>query len=536
MKINPQRLKTIKKLNEDFAYYAEKSLDIRTKSGEIKKLKLNDAQKILHEVVERQLREKGYVRVIILKGRQQGLSTYVGGRLYHTTSRNRGIKTMVVSHDADSTNTLFDMTKRYHDNCPKALKPSTSYSSKKELKFDVLDSSYALATAGGTSIGRSETIQCVHASEIAFWKPSIAATNWNGLKNTVPAGEKGTMMFIESTANGVGNLFHLLWEGAVKGENGYEAVFIPWFVQKEYRKTPPPDFMPTPEEQKLVELYGLDNAQLYWRRIAVNETGLDLFNQEYPCTPEEAFLTSGRPVFNPSQVNELINKVSPPIAVKSLTAEEFDDNDFGELKVYSHPVEGQEYFIGADVGAGIKGRKLPSGEYETDPSVASVMDTHGNQVAVWRGYVDPDYFGKILEKLGEMYNMALIAVETNNHGILPIHVLSKELYYPYLYQVASVDKVTNKETVRLGFDTNMKTKPMIVDELRRDVRDFNVTINDKTTLKEMLTFVVTESGKMEAEEGCHDDTVIATAICNHVRDRSGGSYLELDDDDYYEAD
>lgn len=524
----------LNKLHNDFSYYAKSALDIRTKAGEISKLELNEAQHILHEVVERQLRETGRVRVIILKGRQQGLSTYVGGRLYHKTSKSRGVKTMVVSHVAESTETLFEMTKRYHDNCPSFLKPSTRYKSKKELDFDILDSSYAVATAGGTGIGRSETLQNVHASELAFWKPSTAAKNWNGLKKAVP-NEDGTMVYIESTANGVGNLFHNLWTGAVKGENEYEAVFIPWYVQKEYRRTAPEDFEHTEAELKLVEAYNLDNDQLYWRRLEIGENGLDLFNQEYPCTPEEAFLTTGRPVFDVNKVTKCINQDLPIPQIMALDVDTFEEHTAGELKLFSPPSDGIQYYIGADVGAGIRGARLPSGEYEKDPSVAAVLDERGSQVAVWRGYVEPDYFGKILNALGELFNMATIAVESNNHGILPIHILSKELFYPYLYQVTSVDKVTNKETVTLGFNTTSKTKPLIIDQLRRDFRNDVVTVNDTTTLNEMLTFVVNEAGKMQAEEGCHDDTVIALAIANHIREETGGLFAEVNDNDYYEA-
>ena len=160
-----KRLKQIRKrLYDDFEFYSKSALKIRTKDGDIQPLKLKPAQVILQDAVDNQMATEGKVRIIILKARQQGLSTHVGGYLYFSVSQRKACKAMVVTHHSDSTRALFDMTKRYHDNCPELLKPHTKYSSRRELTFDVLDSSYVVATAGGESIGRGETLTHVHAS------------------------------------------------------------------------------------------------------------------------------------------------------------------------------------------------------------------------------------------------------------------------------------------------------------------------------------------------------------------------------------
>jgi hypothetical protein len=175
-----KKLKEIRKrLLTEFSYYSKNALRIRTKRGEIAPLVLNEAQKILDEAITQQLKSEGKIRVIILKARQQGLSTYVGGHLYFTVSQHKARKAMVVTHHADSTRALFDMTKRFHEHVPDILKPHTKYSSRRELTFDVLDSSYVVATAGGDAIGRGETLSCIHASELAFWPKSTAEENWN---------------------------------------------------------------------------------------------------------------------------------------------------------------------------------------------------------------------------------------------------------------------------------------------------------------------------------------------------------------------
>lgn len=505
----PELVDIRRRFKQNFDFYARKALKIRTKEGTITPLVLNRAQRILHEAVEKQLKTEGKIRVIILKARQQGLSTYVGGRLYFDVSQREAAKALVVAHKADSTTALFDMTKRYHANVPELLKPHTLYSSRRELTFDLLDSSYTVATAGGDSIARGETITHLHCSELAFWPRTSAAENWNGLRQAVPE-TKGTAIFIESTANGVSGLYYDLWQGAVTGTNGYIPVFIPWYLDEGYRLKPPADFSLTPEETELAQRFSLDNSQLAWRRRKIAETGIDLFKQEYPATPDEAFLTSGRPVFIPEQVNGLLMEAPLPIARLALEGSEWLPHPKGELTMYAEVDPKETYVIGADVGGGVRG----------DFSVAQVMNSRREQVALWRGQVVPDFYANVLYRLGIFFNWAMVAIESNNHGILPNHILAKELHYPHVWQDTQYDKTTDKETPKLGFFTSVRTKPLIIDKLRGRMRKKEITVLDKTTLREMLTFIVTESGAMEAEEGCHDDCVISLALANHISDEA----------------
>jgi hypothetical protein len=496
------------RLRDDFPYYAQKALKIRTKEAQVVPFVLNDAQWILQQAIDKCIAETGRVRIIILKGRQQGLSTYVGGRLYARVSQSQAKKAIVVTHKSDSTTALFNMTKRYHENVPEILRPSTSYSSRKELAFDKLDSSYMVATAGGEGIARGETLTHAHLSELAFWKEGVAKENLNGLLQSIPDAPD-TEVYIESTANGVTGPFYEMWKGAEEGTNGYTAVFIPWYLQKEYRKKVPKGFQRTPEEEDLHFKYGLDDEQLYWRRLKVNQNGLDLFKQEYPCEPDEAFLTTGRPVFNPEDLVNRAAQLTGPIFRLALELTEWREHHSGELLMY-YPVDpGETYYIAADVAMGVR-----NGDY----SVAQVLDSKKRQVAVWRGHVHPDYYAEILYRLGMYFNEAKIAVEANNHGLLTVNLLYKQWNYPNVFMNIVEDKMTDVDTPNLGFITNAKTKPMIIDGLRASMRTGEIELNDKTTITEMLTFVVKESGKLEAEEGRHDDCVMSLAICNHIHD------------------
>lgn len=497
-----------KRLLQDFEFYAKHALKIRTKEGEIKPLVLNEAQQRLNDAIEKQVETEGKIRVIILKARQMGLSTVVGGRLYHWTSQHKAQKCLVITHHSDSTKALFDMTKRFHDQCPEILKPQTRYSSRRELAFSALDSSYIVATAGGEGIARGETITQAHLSELAFWPPSTAKDNLNGILQAIP-NAPGTAVFVESTANGVSGVFYELWKGACEGTNGFIPVFLPWFIQSEYREPVPETFERTPDEEELVKKFGLDDQQLMFRRKKIAQNGLDLFMQEYPSTADEAFLTSGRPVFNPQQLNSLMETAPSPIKRLNLVGEEWVENVRGELVLYAGVDPGENYYIGADVGMGVRG-----GDY----SVAQILDSRKRQVGVYRSVVHPDYYATVLYHLGMLFNEAKIVVESNNHGILTCTRLGKDLAYPNFYTEVQYDKLTDKETVKLGFYTNVKTKPLIIDQLRASMRESEMTLHDKTTLREMLTYVVDDNGAMNAEDGCHDDCVISLALANHIHE------------------
>ena len=504
-----KRLKKVRKrLFDDFPFYAKSALKIRTKEGAIQPLVLNNAQRILDDAVSKQMAAEGKVRVIILKARQQGLSTYTGGFLYHAVSQQQARKAMVITHHADSTRALFDMTKRYHEHCPELLRPHTKYSSRRELSFDVLSSSFVVATAGGDSVGRGETLTHLHASELAFWPKTTAADIWNGLLQAVP-NTRGTAVFVESTANGVTGIFYDLWRGACDGTNGFVPVFIPWFTDDEYREPVPKNFERTPDEEEIAAKYSLDNEQLMFRRRKIAQNGIDLFKQEYPAEPDEAFLTTGRPVFNPEQLTEVLAEAKDPIERLALEGDEFVHNRRGELTTYIQHDPGERYYVGADPAMG-----LQTGDY----SVAQVLDSKKRQVATWRGHVHPDYFAEVLYALGDFYNEAMIIVENNSHGILTCTRLGKDMAYPNFYTEVQVDKITEKETVKLGFTTTAKTKPLIIDQLRASMRESELELNDKTTIREMLTYVVTQSGAMEAEASCFDDCVMSLALANHIHD------------------
>jgi hypothetical protein len=525
--MTPKQIETRKRLRDDFAFYCKTCVKIRTKDGTIAPLILNPVQERFVERITDMMLRTGKARFVVVKARQQGLSTVISAWQYWWLSQRKAQKGLVMAHVAESTTTLFDMYHRIHANVPKIVQPTTKYSSRTELVFAELDSALRVATAGGKGVARGEMLNVVHLSEVAFWPETFAQNNFNGLIQAVPD-RKGTAAFLESTANGMTGVFYAQYKAAREGISGYELFFSAWFESEEYRdETFPKDMALLPEEDRLVADYGLDLAQLWWRRRKIATNGADLFKQEYPSTPEEAFISTGRPIFNPEYIVERLK--TPKTPIKQMAVEEVYDHKTGkqlplrklrehprgELKVYYERDANESYTIGADVGmglrAGVKGR--PS-----DPSVAQVLDSQLRQVAVWRGTVHPDVFAEILIALGYYYNEALLAVERNNHGLVTCVEL-RDRQYPNLYLDVTEGTIEpDRETLNIGVFTSEKTKPLMVDRLRALDRNREIEINDTQTLEEMLQFVVTETGKMEAEGGANDDCVMSLAIATLVHD------------------
>lgn len=297
--MKPSELRAI--LN-DFPSFASEFLVIRPKSGQIKKFALNRAQLYAHEKLETQLKEQGFVRAMILKGRQQGMSTMIQGRYFSKVISKTGMKAYILTHEAEATKNLFEMTQRYYDNLPLGLCAPADKASSKELYIRKYDSGYAVGTAGNKGAGRSQTIQLFHGSEVAFW-PN-AEDHAKGVLQAV-SNEAGTEIILESTANGIGNYFHQMWKAAESGQSDYIPIFIPWYWQSEYTSNDE-GFSTTEEEQFLLSMYepdGLTRRHLSWRRLKIAEfssehdIGVESFKQEYPFNAHEAFLNPIANVF-----------------------------------------------------------------------------------------------------------------------------------------------------------------------------------------------------------------------------------------------
>lgn len=510
--------------------FVQMFLKIRDKEGRIIPFILNEPQRRLYDVIRQQWEQGKPVRIIILKARQMGFSTLTEAIIFWMAVTGFYVECMIVAHTDEATKNLFRMSKRFLDNLPERLRPMQQSSNAQELVFakpaksrsskQGLGSRIRCATAGGEGIGRSYTLRALHLSELAFW-PGDKRQILTGLLQAVPD-KPGTLIVIESTAKGFEE-FKRLWDKAVaaqrEGREDYIPVFFAWHEMREYRRTPPPGFQRTQEEEELATTFGLDDEQLAWRRWCIDFNcggDINLFRQEYPASPDEAFIATGQCVFNKDALvlrREQARKVKwergmfriREDARGKIESFSWEPDQNGPIRIRLAPEEGVPYVIGGDTaGTG------------TDKFASHVLDNRtGEQVAVVHHQFGERMYAKQMYCLGRYYNDALIGIETN-YSTYP-EMMLEELEYPNLYTRERVDTYTGKLQEAFGFQTNSRTRPMIIDGLKDVAHRALETIYDYDTLGEMLSFVYDESWRAQAEEGEHDDLVISLAIAHNIR-------------------
>ena len=501
--------------------YIERCLWIKNKAGQLQRLKLNPPQEKLYRIVREQAHAKKPVRIIILKARQEGFSTLTEALLFHATATQFNREALIVAHREDATANLFRMSKRYYELLDEPLKPMLKASNAQELVFENpsknpkerkerpgLRSRIRCVTAGGRGIGRSDTLQFVHISEYAFWPEGAGGKSETllGILQAVPA-ESGTMVIIESTANGFDD-FKNMWDRAVTGESDFIPMFFAWFENPEYRRAVPPDTAWTTEELELKERYSLEDEQLAWRRWCIaNNCGGDVrkFHQEYPSNPEEAFLHSGEGVFDNEAVQRQMERCGEPSMRGHFVDGSFTESSAGEIAVYAKPIEGRPYVLGGDT----------AGE-GSDWFTGIVIDNVSGEIAavLHRQYSEPEYTRQMFD-LGRWYNDALMGVEVN-YSTYPNAKL-QEMGYPRLYVREREDTYTKQLRESYGFRTDRNTRPRIIANLVETFEAHPEWFTDKELLREMLRFVYNEDHRPEAMAGEHDDLVMGTAIAYAIR-------------------
>ena len=502
----------LKGYQEDFSLFAEEQVKIITKDATegFVPFKLNAAQVEITKRLSKQLEDTGKVRAIILKARQQGISTYCAGRVFWKSFFTPYARSVVMAHDSATSDALFNMSKNLIKNMQGELAPEERKSNAKEIIIhsaamsdpDAV-ASYRLYTAGSPEAGRGTTPTILHASEVAFWQhdEKILSGLFQGISQAA-----GTEVILESTANGAQGEFYRLWKGAVAGENEYIPIFLPWFLTPEYRREAPEGFELDLEEEKLKDKFDLDNDQLYWRRLKIAEGGKLKFQQEYPASADEAFIVSGSAVFNTEKLDALIPRPHLRRSEWDPSSKMLDEHREGNLFIYDYPQWDSPYVIGADVSLGVG----------QDYSAAIVMNTRYEIVAHYRNNrIDPSQWGELLFYLGRYYNNAFVAVESNSMGIATLQKLDS-MEYVNLYRQTKIANVLNEEGERLGFRTTSATKPAIIGNLKNLIENEEIMIPSPQVIQELKDYIATDTGKTEAAPGCYDDSVISLAICAEV--------------------
>jgi hypothetical protein len=463
-----------------------KLCNIRTKQGGIEPFQLFNWQK---EVLANLAR-----RNIILKSRQIGASTLSVAILYLLTIANKGVNSKIIANKKDIAQVLLDTVRIMHDTLPDNIKPKCLHETRFEFFFEGINSRLSISSSTKDA-GRGETIHNLLCSEVAFWDNAEEAML--GLLECVPS---NGLIIVESTPNGVGNWFHKTYTKAEQKEIPWANFSLPYTVLPEYNSDE-------------------------WKANKIAEKGEHGFAQEYNCD----FVMSRRVVMPDISIDAIeprrvdlytstnIDIILDPVTGKEITKEQADsagvkynedivfeviDNPTSPIRLWHEREDGHHYVIGADVAEG-----LAKGDY----SCAYVVDVEDFKVvACWHGHIAPDLFGTELVKMARYYNNAHIACEVNNHGLATLNKVKG--IYDNIYYREGFDEIANSYTQKIGWQTNLKTKPLMISELYQSIRDRLLEVHDGQLASELSTFVYDDSGHMNATEGCYDDRVIALAV------------------------
>lgn len=492
---------------------------IVNKAKQVVSFKFNPWQQALWEKEQeyKQVNPWKGLRFIILKARQIGFTTY---KVIYALDRcifYKNQSVVISAHNLDKAQEIFEnIVKFAYDNLPEVVqtptgiwrKPKLKYSNRRELSFPTLNSKIKVVVDA-----RSGTPSVAHLTEFAFVK------NWQEiLTGTIPSLHDSADFTIETTANGVGNFFYPLWTTNYTGQGAFWAFFYPWYKHPENTLKAPKDFTPAdlPDEIKHIQfIEGVTLDQMYWY-VDQWKTLWKYVIQEHPSTAEEAFLWTGRPVFDTQTVKAL-----QPLQGRS-------DELIPWLKFYNEPKtineaqenawkkKKKEWVAGCDTAEGVEW-----GDYST------IVWRHRitkELLITYRGHIDPASLCKVFDRIYALWYSGMIGIERNNTGIATIleaknHVIEHKWYHD-LYQEITLDKINNRRVKKSGWRTTTQSKVVMIQNLAQQIRTKALTQFCQEQISELMTYVYDEKGSTNAIEPNHDDFVIADAICDMMTQQS----------------
>jgi len=463
---------TVDQLSEAFSFFCENYVYIKHPNRGRIQLNLRDAQR---ETVHAWL---GNRNTIVLKARQIGFSTLAASYAFWLTFFWPDRFIVMLSKTEREAAKLLSKAKYIYKFLPDFIRMSgPELIQNNVLKMSFNNDSVIESLPSANEPARGESVYLAIIDEMAFLPNPEEA--WASIE---PIADVGGRVICLSTAKGEGNIFFNLWHGSQTGTNRFKGIFFPWSAA--------------------------DRDQA-WYDAQKAELPMWQLHQEYPSNPEEAFIRSGRPVFDIDALQKMATEAPKKGFNKKLTdarhAYIFESSG-GPLSVWALPQYGAVYAIGADVAEG-----LARGDY----SAAHVIDAKSGQiVAHWHGHVDPDRFGEdVLYALGYFYNEALIGVESNNHGLTTLTSLNKS-GYNNIFRQRQLNIRHAEATEKLGWRTTTLSKPLAIDELNANIRDGVLDLRCELTIAELKTFVRDDNGSTHGSP--HDDRVMSLAIANQM--------------------
>ena len=413
---------------------------------------------------------------IVLKARQIGFSTLAAAFVFWETFFWQDRFTVMLSRTEREASKLLQKTKYGYKMMPQWMKVrGPELLSDNQLKMVFSNDSSIESLPSGNDPARGESVYRVIIDEMAFLPNAEEA--WASIE---PIADVGGRVICLSTANGEGNIFHQLWVGSQTATNRFKGIFFPWSAG-----------------DRDEDWYEAKKRDLPDWQLA----------QEYPSDPEEAFIRSGRPVFDLDKLR-VLESIEPERGyLKNIGVNNWQFvDDGGPFAIYEFPDVNEVYVVGADVAEG-----LGHGDYS---SAHVISASTGLLVAHWHGHIDADLFGEdVLRAIGHFYNYALVGIESNNHGLTTIKGLQRT-GYRNIYRSRKLGQRTPSITETMGWRTTSVSKPLAIDELNGAIRDEALWIYDKETVAELRTFVREANGKMHGSP--HDDRVMSLAITNQM--------------------
>lgn len=496
-----------KQERRNLSLFIKRNLWLSPEEGSIIRFRPNGIQKF-YAAKKAELRKEGKpLRLLVLKYRRGGISTWEQAESFHRCCSNEGQHAVTLAHNAEATEDIFRISTLFYERMDPLRRPRRRALNKRELNFPDLTSKFYTGTAGTKGFARGSTLQRVHGSEVAQWPGSIFAVK-QLLAGITQAARKGDVV-LETTAQGMGNWFQVEFYKAMKKASPWTPIFLAWYMDPLNRIPLDPGEKVKPkndEEAAVVEKHELDDEQLKWRQMMKAEME-ELFPQEYPEHWITAFIVSGSLFFTQTVLRDLMPSCREPLTKDELKAAGCPTGILDDVQVWHLPKDGMKFFIGADCSEGIPGLDLSCG---------GVLDLEGRQCAAIHGYFRPEDFGQKLALLGRWYNTAMLAVEANEHGHSVLNTLINTVHYGHIYYHKDYDQRTGRPKV--GWQTNPKTRPQMLDAIREATEGGFMEVNHPDYIAECFTFVK-EGGKWQARQGSHDDTIFAWAIAWKARER-----------------
>lgn len=483
----PEALEVLERYATDYEFWAGDCYRIADKHLRLIPLQLNPVQRAIGRAEREMLERDGNARIYVLKGRRAGVTTDQQARSLHCCWSTPFAGTLTLAHTRDATDKIFEqITKRALDHFPVELLPTLGDRGAKEVHFAALDSHFYTATAGSGNAARGGGLVRAHLSEYAFYEQP-AMVRKAVTPSMIPI---GSTIVLETTASSYESEPHLFYRQAKAGQNGYRALFFPWWEcdpQNDRIALLAPDELGTldADEQQIVTLYGVSLEQIKWRRNMVREMGgISDFLQEYPEDDESCWLTAGSLFFDATFLRGL--KLSAPTPIE-ITPE--------GVRIYARYEPGDIIILASDTAEG--------GADDRSTFVARRMRDWRLIADYESSTIEPKPFARLLDAFGRRFGLALLVVEKNMHGITVLRELRDDLHYPItsIYHRRSHDKTQkqDEEQARMGWVTTGESQPLMLDagrELFKAIADGYASVPSASAITDAFGVRRDDNGKI----------------------------------------